>query len=281
MPSPSNKGMDKSPNPAQRQPNQFARTHSGKLKLTHQDGVEEYMADNVSKNGIGEMKRNMYEYEGKPALWGSVMISPEQREANFHALTDSYQRSEDGGKLVRFIEQRVLGATGLVVGSCIVAGLGSFNSSPRARLQLVAFETMLEVLRWKFDIEEVMIQDPAMDQLDEEFVQERGYTILQHPEAQNAVDETTFLFCPCIPWVTIWEFLIVGRPCLFYGPRQEDLERMMEMQGGGWSVGGTKEDKWNEEYLKFKGGRKSVEMAVAETHQWPRNELVWFDEGSE
>ncbi len=52
--------------------------------------------------------------------------------------------------------------------------------------------------------------------------------------------------------------------------------------GGGWEVGGgTKEDRWNEEYLRFKEGRKSVEIAVAETHQWPRNEFVWFDEGSE
>ncbi len=142
----------------------------------------------------------------------------------------------------------------------------------------MAFETILDVLRWKFDIGEVMIQDPAMDQLDEEFVREKGYTILQHPEAQNAIDETTFLFCPCIPWVTVWEFLIVGRPCLFYGPRQEDLEKMMEMQGDG---GGTKEDEWNEVFLTFKGGRKSVEIAVAEAYQWPRNELVWFDEGSE
>lgn len=74
-----------------------------------------------------------------------------------------------------------------------------------------------------------------------------------------------------------------GRPCLFYGPRQEDLGRMVEMLGGGgWEVGGgTKEDRWNEEYLRFKEGRKSVEIAVAETHQWPRNEFVWFDEGSE
>ncbi|KAI4193887.1 MAG: hypothetical protein LQ346_003803 [Caloplaca aetnensis] len=279
MPDPFNKGTVEPENLPKPQRNHFTRTHDGKLKLTQHDGVEKYMADNVHNKGIEEMKHNMYEYEGKPALWGSLM-SPEQRAVDFDALAEDYRRSEDCAKMVQLVEGSVSRAKGLVIKSCILAGLGSFNSSPRARLQLVAFEVTLETLRRKFGIEKVLIQDPAMDQLDEEFVRGRGYTILKHPEAQNAIDETTFLFCPCVPWVTIWEFLVVGRPCLFYGPRQEDLEKMMEMQGGGWSVGGTKEDKWNEEFLKFKDGRKSMEIALAEAHRWPRNEFVWLDRGS-
>ncbi len=106
MPNPSNKGMDKSPNAAQHQRNHFTRTHSGKLKLTHQDGVEKDMPDNVSKNGNEEMKRNMYDYEGEPALWCSSLISPKEREEDFYALKNNYQRSEDCAKMVRFIEQR-------------------------------------------------------------------------------------------------------------------------------------------------------------------------------
>ncbi|KAL8928746.1 MAG: hypothetical protein Q9208_001524 [Pyrenodesmia sp. 3 TL-2023] len=268
-------GMDHSSNQPQR--NHLARTSDGKLKLT-QDGVEQYMVDSVVKAGIEEMKRCMHEYEGKPPSWDT--LSPAQRALDFDLFTQRYRGSEDSQKLVQFIERNVLVTKGLNIRTCIVAGLGSFNTSVRALAQLVAFEVIFEVLRREFDIKDVIIQDPAMVELDEEFLKRRGYTVVKHPEAQNAIDETTFLFCPGISWVTIWEFLVVGWPCLYYGPRQEDLERMLVCQGGGWYVEGTKEDRWNKEFLRFKAGRKSMEMVLAEMDQGPKNELVWLDEGS-
>lgn len=101
------------------------------------------------------------------------------------------------------------------------------NTSPRARLQLAAFETILEILRQRFEIEDVVFQDPAMDELDKTFLGERGYTIVQHPEAQNAMTSTTFLYCPCISWEAVWEFLIVDHPALYYGPKLEDFDSML------------------------------------------------------
>lgn len=261
----------------QPQRNRFERTSDGRLKLTR-NGIKTLMVDNVVQEGIEEMKRCMHEYEGKHRTWDT--LSPAERALDFDLFTQRYRNSEDSQKLVQFIDRNVLGTEGLKIRTCIVAGLGSFNTSVRALAQLVAFEVILEVLRRKFDIRDIIVQDPAMEHLDEEFLKGRGYTVVKHPEAQNAIDETTFLFCPCISWVTIWEFLVVGQPCLFYGPRQEDLERMLVYQGGGRYVEGTKEDRWNKEYLRFKVGRKSMEMVLAEADQGPKNEFVWLDEGS-
>ncbi|KAL8756674.1 MAG: hypothetical protein Q9184_004427 [Pyrenodesmia sp. 2 TL-2023] len=271
----SSTGMAQSSNQPQR--NHFQCTSDGKLKFT-QNGVEKYMVDSVVKEGIEEMKRCMHEYQGKPRKWDT--LSPTQRALDFDLFTQKYQESEDSRKLVQFIQKNVLSTKSLQIRTCIVAGLGSFNTSVRALAQLVAFEVIFDVLRREFDIREIIVQDPAMEQLDEEFIKSRGYTVVKHPEAQNAIDETTFLFCPGISWVTIWEFLVVGRPCLYYGPRQEDLEHMLMHYGGGWSVEGTKEDRWNNEFLRFKAGRKSMEMVLAEADQGPKNEFVWLNERS-
>lgn len=271
-----NKITGKSQDQTHPQRNHFIRTNDGNIKLSH-NGVEKHIINSVKKEAIEEMKQCMYEFEGKPLAWDT--LSPEQRAADFDALTENYRRSKQCSELVQFVDERISIAKGLKIRTCILAGIGSFNTSPRARSQLAAFEVILELLRRTFDVEDVLVQDPAMDQLDEEFLQGRGYTVVKHPEAQNAIDETTFLFCPCINWAAMWEFLIVEWPPLYYGPKQEEFEAMLLDDGPGAGV--LMEDtvgwKMNMEFSRSKAGRTSAELRLMEAEKGPENEFVWLD----
>ncbi|KAI4141711.1 MAG: hypothetical protein L6R39_005220, partial [Caloplaca ligustica] len=181
----------KGPNQQGQQRTYFARAKDGRIKL-FRNGVESNMRIDSAggQEAIEEMKQCMYEFEGKPRAWDT--LSAERRAAGFDALTRDFARSRHGVDLVRFLETEVLTATGMRIRSCVVAGLGSFNASPRARQQLVAFETILEVLRRRFEVEDIVVQDPAMDEFDVAFLRGRGYTVVEHPDAQNAMTVETF-----------------------------------------------------------------------------------------
>jgi len=48
----------------------------------------------------------------------------------------------------------------------------------------------------KHKIDDIYLQDPAFNHLDEEVIQSLGYTILKTPEAFEKISTTTLLFVP-------------------------------------------------------------------------------------
>ncbi|KAL8718786.1 MAG: hypothetical protein Q9225_004118 [Loekoesia sp. 1 TL-2023] len=225
----------------------------GRITLTQNGTETDRISDSANKTSIKEMKQHMYEYEGKPRKWDT--LSPEQIAADFEEISRNFAHTN--------------------IKSCICAGLGSFNTSPRARLQLAAFETILEILRQRFEIEDIVFQDPAMDKLDKAFLRERGYTVVQHPEAQNAMTSTTFLYCPCISWEAVWEFLIVDHPALYYGPRFQDFDSMLSEEYDPILVLYSDEHQRNQDFWKFREGRMSRILLLAEGDKDFMNEFVW------
>lgn len=60
-------------------------------------------------------------------------------------------------------------------------------------------------------------QDPSFNELDEETLRARGYTVLQRPAALDYITSTTFIFAPCAMWTTLIPAFRVAYPSLMAG----------------------------------------------------------------
>ena len=69
----------------------------------------------------------------------------------------------------------------------------------------------------KHIIDTVYIQDPVMSSLDHAFVESKGFTVLEDPEAQNNATSTTLLFAIGFEWFTIEEIFKIAYPAVFLG----------------------------------------------------------------
>ncbi len=64
-----------------------------------------------------------------------------------------------------------------------------------------------------------------MNVLDEQLVRSRGFTVLHHPEALNAMTSTTFLYTPGCEWLVIEHCLAVALPALYLGQTLENYRK--------------------------------------------------------
>lgn len=97
------------------------------------------------------------------------------------------------------IKQTVWQQQNLKITSCMCLGLGSFsgsNACNRSLAQLVVFESIFDLLKTKYNIEHVYLQEPRFSELDLEFLRAKGYKVLYTPESDDHMTEETFLFTP-------------------------------------------------------------------------------------
>ncbi|MCJ1234613.1 hypothetical protein MMC14_002574 [Varicellaria rhodocarpa] len=124
--------------------------------------------------------------------------------------------------LVNLFEQTILKVRTLRIDSCMVTGLGSFTKSEvtgndSSFYQLAAFETLLRILKQRFDIRRVNFQEPIFTALDEDLLVSKGFTIIQDPEAYSLMTQSTFLYAPCNEWNTIFSIIRSTHPALYIG----------------------------------------------------------------
>ncbi|KZF24631.1 hypothetical protein L228DRAFT_266951 [Xylona heveae TC161] len=84
--------------------------------------------------------------------------------------------------------------------SCVCLGLGSLVdpvSRKTSLYQLVALQSILEILRTRYAITKVYAQDPVFNHMDIEFLKNScNITVLPDPEAFAKIDSSTFLYAP-------------------------------------------------------------------------------------
>ncbi|KAL8698921.1 MAG: hypothetical protein Q9201_006305 [Fulgogasparrea decipioides] len=66
-------------------------------------------------------------------------------------------------------------------------------------------------------ISEVCFQDPAMNELDREFLELRGYRIIEHPQVFDLISPRTFLYAPHAVFSHIRDILKHSHPALYVG----------------------------------------------------------------
>ena len=53
-------------------------------------------------------------------------------------------------------------------------------------------------------------QEPRFTSLDREFLQSLAVTVLDPPQAEELVDESTFIFIPCLEWMLELPFMLIA-----------------------------------------------------------------------
>ena len=87
--------------------------------------------------------------------------------------------------------------------SCVCLGLGSFSGGKfpeTSFFELAALVSLLEILSQKHEIKETYMQDPILNALDSELLQQLGYTVIPSPSGFSKIDSCTFLFAPHLEW---------------------------------------------------------------------------------
>lgn len=168
-------------------------------------------------------KSNMASISTPPFQRLETALTVEDYSNQFYNLyTTRWQSSPCLSELKCVFEQGILTAERIILTKCVCLGLGSLTmGTPDSSYQLAALITMLELLSMhlgasstsirtpafpklmltqnigvKFDIQEVVFQDPAFNAQDKAFLTSHCYTVLQDPEAFSEIDDNTFLFAP-------------------------------------------------------------------------------------
>lgn len=116
-------------------------------------------------------------------------------------------------------------ASNIRIKNCVCLGLGSFTGGrfpETSFFELAALVSILDILGEKHEIEQVYVQDPVFNPLDESFLRSLGYTIVSTPEGFANIDETTFLFAPHLEWPVYFTALQQASPSLCIGNNMQE-----------------------------------------------------------
>ena len=192
----------------------------------------------------------------KKSVAAPVMTLDEVK-AKYEQRMKQWRNSSFCTAMIRFFEQTLLNAQSLKLDHCACVGIGTFTGEhPHCRSeygpldQLAALETLLEILRQKHNISSVIIQDPVMNSLDAAFLESRGFTAVEHPEAQNRLTPTSLLYAPSCEWHVVKEAFEIAYPTIFIGSRLEKYMDCIEFeQEEGVDI---EEDQWQETQRKVR-----------------------------
>lgn len=69
----------------------------------------------------------------------------------------------------------------------------------------------------KHDIEHIYFQEPCFNALDREFLESKGYTVLQTPEFEDHMTTETLVYAPAVEQAVIYAAMQAALPAIFYG----------------------------------------------------------------
>ena len=156
--------------------------------------------------------------------------------AKHQKYTDAWTSSSGYSACREFLTNTVLKQANIHITQCMCLCLSSLSTQAyecdkdysRPMSQLVAFEGWVDSLSMcqpilphalfpeednyspspetKHDITKIVFQDPAFNALDKEFLSSRGYTVVDTPESDSYMSETTFLFSHEGVWEVSFSF---------------------------------------------------------------------------
>ncbi|KAH8586204.1 hypothetical protein B0O99DRAFT_695709 [Bisporella sp. PMI_857] len=106
--------------------------------------------------------------------------------------------------------------------------VGRGKDRNRGLYQLLVLETVINCLRAKFPIGPVRFQDPNFTKKDQEFLEQRGHTVLEwnganlstdalDPQLTNFLSSSTFCYLPCLDLPIVVVVIHAAKPCLYLG----------------------------------------------------------------
>ncbi|MCJ1306419.1 hypothetical protein MMC25_000061 [Agyrium rufum] len=178
----------------------------------------------------------------------------ENYEANVLYVQEQWEGSPDQEKLRKFIKSTILPLDELEIDSALCLGLGPLDFDEYSEyfgtelfgeqekfwadnfrfIQLIIFETVIDMLKERFDIKVVAFQDPKFGAADEAFLQDRGHQVIPYPasevakathkhrfhldpEIRQQFSSKTFLFCPRLEIQVLVDAVLAWKPMLYLG----------------------------------------------------------------
>ena len=127
--------------------------------------------------------------------------------------------------------------TSTSISQVICMGVGSFTShfdpaysevrTEASYHQLCALELMMDILslhqKTVFNTKKVYMQDPNFDDVDEEFLSSKGFSVIRGLDANNMMTSSTFLYAPYLPWKETFKAFMVDCPALHMGNKLDEI----------------------------------------------------------
>ncbi|MCJ1308493.1 hypothetical protein MMC25_002146 [Agyrium rufum] len=121
-------------------------------------------------------------------------------------MKSKWDHSPDQKLIIHFLENKILRTGHVQIDKALCLGLGCFGSRDLPEyygteisgehgkfwadnfsfIQLLVFETVVNVLGRKSAVQEVAFQDPGFNVADQIFLERRGYTVLDVPASEIA-----------------------------------------------------------------------------------------------
>lgn len=166
-------------------------------------------------------------------------LSLEEVSAEFDRYTKEWEDSTRPDILSRMFVQEQQLFPSIEITQCVCIALGAFARSllpdqdciygtpveiDSSMRQLVALTKMLELLKTAHAITDIYIQDPLFNDVETAFLTQLGYKVLQDPQAEGKITNSTFLFAPHCEHKVATQHLLKGFPALYLG---NDPEKML------------------------------------------------------
>ncbi|MCJ1372292.1 hypothetical protein MMC20_003515 [Loxospora ochrophaea] len=135
-------------------------------------------------------------------------------------MAEFWQKTAIYKDLQTFFRETIFSVQSLEITSCMCLGLGSLAKGSRynwSMYQLVAFESWITLLKTQHDIKHIYFQDPVFNSLDVEFLQSKGYTVIQNPKSESLLSSTTFLYSAYCEGDVVQASLAAAHPALYIG----------------------------------------------------------------
>ena len=192
-----------------------------------EDATSEYLCEDCARDNDPAWKEDR------------DFLSYEELSAAFGKCVQHLQESKCHEVLTRFFDHEHK----VTITQCICLALGNFGIRDQEDTesgefigplhQLAVLTVLLQVLRTKHDIRDVVFQDPSFRPVEIQFLDSLGYTVLDDPDAFDMMSPSTFLFAPYCPDIVTYKALKSPFPALYIGndPRSVIISIMCRRSG--------------------------------------------------
>ncbi|CAD0112538.1 unnamed protein product [Aureobasidium uvarum] len=156
-------------------------------------------------------------------------LPPVDRSLTAQKLLDEHNRCKqqwvesDARRWLQQLLARQMTEGGWSLNKAICVALGSPSLSwanrHRSVWQLVMFMDLVDLVRPKLNHAnefKLYAQEPRFTSLDREFLQSLDIAVLDPPQAEELVDQSTLIFIPCIEWLLELPFMLVAKTSPLY-----------------------------------------------------------------
>lgn len=229
--------------------------------------------------------------QGSPSTSASAKTAP---EPSLQVVAEEYQRqverfnaSGSAQLLSRLFEEELELFPNNTITRIVCLGLNRITArmtwqGPRERSnyeqstapfhQFVFMTLLLDLLKKRHNITEVILQDPAFKEVEIAFFESLGFKVLRDPQAYFAVDAETFVYGPRFPRDLIIKFIGMAFPAVFIGENLNEAITFTQATNQGPAA-----PHLIEQLAKFRDAMRERPMSNFDNEHWCRGTSIYWN----